>query len=370
MIFISNNWADAHQQTRLNTLLKLGISITCLSVFRNYYPGRSSISPVWIGDMQHASYRKRLNVYLKLFYKLFKVDKENDYIYVYGFDLAFALLIFRIISRRKFILVYEIPDIRERFFSKKISGKLLRLLEAFAIPKIDLLVVTSADFVTEYFTKLRKIKLQDYLVIENKIHSTDIITRPIIQLKTPEDKMITIGYFGVLRCPASLNCLITLAKSGRFNIVLKGIFMPFTQHFENEIFGTCNINYYGPYNMPDELSTIYSQVDIVWAAYPFSKKAIGNHLWARTNRFYESLFLHKPFIVQQGTADAAKARSLGGIAIEINLEDINQVVDNLLALKNENLTIIKRLLLTVEADNYMITNEYNDLIQCLQQKKL
>lgn len=369
MIFISNNWADAHQQTRLNTLLKLGISITCLSVFRNYYPNTSSISPVSIGNVEHASYRKRLKIYVNLFFQLSKQENAHDCIYVYGFDFALTLLIFRIVSRRKFILVYEIPDIRERFFSKQISGKLLRLLEAFVIPKIDLLVVTSADFVTEYLTKLRKIRIRDYLVIENKIHSIDIVTLPINPSQTVENKMITIGYFGVLRCPASLNCLIMLARSGRFDIVLKGIFMPFTQHFKNEIFSTPNIHYYGPYKMPDELSTIYSQVDMVWAVYPFSEKAIGNHLWARTNRFYESLFFCKPFIVQQGTADAAKARNLGNIAIEINLEDINQVVDELLTLKKEDLHQIKKLLLNVREDNYMITNEYNDLIQCLQQKK-
>ncbi len=70
-------------------------------------------------------------------------------------------------------------------------------------------------------------------------------------------------------------------------------------------------SYLGPYQAPKDLSFIYSMVDVVWASYPFSDRTtVGNHLYARTNRFYESLYFKKPFIVQKGTADAKTASVL------------------------------------------------------------
>ncbi|GLU50663.1 glycosyltransferase family 4 protein [Dyadobacter frigoris] len=373
MIFISNNWADAHQQTRLNALLKLNLSIVAITVLRNYYHATSPLMPIVIGNVDHVSYTKRGKVYYRLYSHLSKHAKTNDFLYVFGFDLMLIALISSAFSAKKIKIIYEVPDIRELFFSKSIFGKLIRWIEKITIPKIDLLVVTSPDFITKYYVDLRKISVPDYLVIENKIHPQEIekSSLPCVPAIADPNRKIRIGYFGVLRCPVSLDCLIKLSENHGFEIILRGIFMPLTKHYEKIVQETTRIHYLGPYQVPQDLSSIYSTVDVIWAVYPFSEKMIGNHRFARTNRFYESLYFKKPFIVQKGTADSSMATLLGNIAIEINLENTNQVIEFLSEnLTFERLEIIKNQLQKIPENNCQITNEYKDLEVCLQQNKL
>ncbi|WP_254413190.1 hypothetical protein [Dyadobacter diqingensis] len=370
MLFISNNWADAHQQTRLRGLAQAGFVITCLAVYRNYYPVQAAVTPIKLGKVAHANYTKRFRIYLRLFVQLWKNAPYNDYLYVYGFDLALTILIYKTISRQKTTVIYEIPDIREIFFSNNFAGKLIRKIEKIIIPHIDQLVVTSPDFISEYFTRLRKIYIKNYLVIENKIHSDQVLkdssTHPLIDL----NRKIRIGYFGVLRCPNSLSCLISLAIKNQFEIIIRGIFMPETSHFEEKIRKSGNIFYHGPYQVPESLEAIYSEADIIWAAYPFSKNETGNHRYARTNRFYESLFFKKPMILQKGTSDADKARQLGNIALEIDMNDEDQVISYLsYYLSRDYLESASTSIRNVPESHYQITTEYNNLVRCLQQKK-
>lgn len=372
MIFISNNWADAHQQTRLNALLKLNLSILSIAVFRNYYGVKSQCAPIFIGNMRHAFYGKRIGIYIRLFHQLSKNVVSKDFLYVFGFDLMLICLIFRFISGMKIKVIYEVPDIREMFFAASLSGKLIRWIEKKAIPKIDLLIVTSPDFLSNYFVGFRKISVQNSLIIENKIHS-DEIDKSFHQ-SIPEihyqNRKIRIGYFGVLRCPASLDCLIKLSQKGNFEIILRGIFMPLTKHYEKVILYEKHICYLGPYQVPNDLHFMYSTVDLIWAAYPFSSKTIGNHLFARTNRFYESLYFNKPFIVQKGTVDAKQAALLGNIALEINLENQDNTIEFLSAiLIHANLAALYKKLVIVPENQYQITNEYNDLGTWLQLNK-
>jgi succinoglycan biosynthesis protein ExoL len=372
MIFVANNWADAHQQTRLHALLDLDFPIICLAVFRNYYPFRSLITPIRIGAMTHATYMKRICVYFRLFNQICRQTEKDDCIYVFGFDLMLVILISRIVFKKKFRIVYEVPDIRELFFSPSLAGKLIRWVEKTVIPRIDLLIVTSPEFVSEYFIRLRKIHVSDYLIIENKIHCKKIQhsgTQSDQTILTNKQK-VRIGYFGVLRCAATLDCLIELAEKNQFEIILRGIFMPATRHYESIIRDLNFIHYLSSYKVPEDLSCIYSSVDVIWAAYPFSKKETGNHLFARTNRFYESLFFKKPCIVQKGTADASKAKLLGNIAIEVDLKDIPQTIKELSGKLNPDyLKSLQDLLCHIPESHYQITTEYKDLEKCLQRNR-
>lgn len=372
MIFISNNWADAHQQTRLNALSKLNLSILSLAVFRNYYDVRSPHTPIFIGHMKHGSYADRFSVYTRLLYQLSKNIVGKNFLYVFGFDLMLICFIFRLISGKKIKIIYEVPDIREMFFAMTISGKAIRWIEKKVIPKIDLLIITSPDFLTNYFIGLRKIPVTDSLILENKIHPAEI--RDSTFECNPEmpssRRKIKIGYFGVLRCAISLNCLIKLAQNGDFDIILRGIFMPLTQHYEEVFLIEKNIQYLGPYQSPNDLNFIYSTVDVVWAIYPYSDKITGNHLFARTNRFYESLYFKKPFIVQKGTADAKIAKLLENISFEIDLKNEDETIGFLSAsLTPDHLAVLYKNLLAVPENHYQITNEYNNLETWLQQNR-
>ena len=129
MTFISNNWADAHQQTRLKALIKSGIHVDCVAVSRNYYPISSEIEPHRIGKVDHASYTKRLRTYILLLYKLIKNFKSNQLIYVYGFDLALFVLLFKRSRDEKPVLFMRSRTFGKYFFPQIFAGSLYATLK-------------------------------------------------------------------------------------------------------------------------------------------------------------------------------------------------------------------------------------------------
>jgi succinoglycan biosynthesis protein ExoL len=369
MVFISNNWCDAHQQLRLNALSEFDLTVACLAFRRAGHPIKSTFSYTELGNISNGKYLKRLFRYFCLILKLPNATKSTDFTYIYGFDLFLITLIYRKLSGRNYKIVFEITDIREVFFSKRLVGKFARWLEELSIANADLLVVTSKEYVTEYFEKCRHISVSRYLVIENKLHRRQKNTNPLPALD-PKAK-IRIGYFGYLRCPSSFECLLTLADYHQFEIIVAGIFTEATEYYKSQLIHHPAINYLGSFDGIRGMSDLYHQIDYVWAVYPFSIKRSGNHRWARTNRFYESLYFEKPAILQKASADARRSDSLGGMAVVIDLADIQDAVKLLLKqLNHDNLIELRERIVSVFPSNYLITSEYEELALCLNLTKL
>lgn len=68
-----------------------------------------------------------------------------------------------------------------------------------------------------------------------------------------------------------------------------------------------NIEYHGLFKSPDDLESIYKDVDIVIACYDIASQ---NERIAEPNKLYESLCFGKPIIVSDGTYLAERVRSL------------------------------------------------------------
>lgn len=368
MVFISNNWCDAHQQLRLTALSEFDLTIDCLAFRRAGHPIKSTFSYTELGNISNGKYFKRFTSYFRLLLKLPNATKSADFAYIYGFDLFVITLLYRKLHGRNFKIVFEISDIREVFFSKRLMGKFARWLEELSIPYIDLLVVTSQYYVTDYFEKWRNIRIPQYLVIENKLHNRQNNTT---QLPTSDPKKkIRIGYFGYLRCPASIECLLMLADSNQFEITVAGIFTEATEYYVPLVIHHPAITYLGSFDGIRDMSNLYDEIDYVWALYPYSIKKMGNHRWARTNRFYESLYFKKPAIIQKGSTDAERSNNLGGIAVEIDLADKQKAVDYLLkTLSDTNLVELGKRITNIPQNQYLITSEYNELALCLNLTK-
>ena len=366
IIFVSNNWDDAHQQTRLTGIGTMNIEVIPMGFKRKYYEGTSKIKPLWIGSMVHGSYFRRIGTCFAYSLQLLKIAKKQDWVYVFGFDVFIITSLIRLLVGYK--IVYEIPDIRESFFRGGLLGFWLRFLEKLFIPRAALIVPTSKAYVTEYFHKLRNIRPTNFLTIENKIHDA-ALKRSAVEPEFSSIPKLRIGYFGLLRCPMSLQCLILLAALDKYDIVLRGIFMPQTESYKEIIKNTKGIIYEGPYNEHD-LSHMYEHIDICWAAYPFSPKTIGNHLFARTNRYYESMFYQRPMIVQNNSADYLHATELGLKVITLDLENPARCVDIIEKnLSKDFLTQARAKQITIAKSDYIINDEYIRLLTCLQQKQ-
>ena len=121
---------------------------------------------------------------------------------------------------------------------------------------------------------------------------------------------IVIGYFGVIRCERSWHVLRRLAEqgNGRIHVYLRGVPLNLP-NFEQQAAESRWIQYGGPYVAPDELTDMYSRVDLLWVAHRVDDN--NSLLWNRTNRFYEGCAFQKPMIGQAGTQDGAVIHDRG-----------------------------------------------------------
>ena len=99
-------------------------------------------------------------------------------------------------------LVYEVEDIQEVFFKKTICGWFYRLLERWALKRVDLLVLLSPGFLRGFFEPVQNYQ-GPHFILENKIQlggqSADA-TEAGRQWEDITDRWV-IGWFGTLRCP-------------------------------------------------------------------------------------------------------------------------------------------------------------------------
>src|SRR5690606_6222410 len=249
-----------------------GADVQIIGFTRDNYPASAiSVPTESLGKIGHGNYIKRILLLIRFLRHFRKRGSEFDVIYTFTLD---TLLISKIsLCFKKKAYVYHIQDIRSVFFGAGIKSKLARFLEKSLIRYIDLLVVSSKDYYTEYFGKKYGFPVEKTIVIENKL------IRPYRKSslnKPKESNKITIGYFGVMRCERSWSILKELAKNSpeSFNVYLRGKPMAIPD-IVDQISDLDNIDYGGMYKSPDDLSKLYERVDIVWAAYPFSNAKDG-----------------------------------------------------------------------------------------------
>ncbi|MBT8400744.1 MAG: hypothetical protein KJO98_09725, partial [Rhodothermia bacterium] len=293
---------DAHHTTRIVELASVGVEPQVLAFSREYYPPSTlPYSTEELGRIAHGKYIGRLAAQLRALPVIRRAIAQAEATYIYGLDLLALFVVARIGRRHSPVLIYEIPDIRERLSGSGLASRLVRLLERFLLKRVDVLVVTSEAYLHSYLRPLQRIRVDEEVVIENKVRST---VRTKISTP-PRGTAITVGYFGLLRCPRSLEILIraTELANGRINVELRGFFMLGDQqaNIMSRIESSERVRFGGSYRNPEDLEQMYARIDLAWISYPFADADRGNWKWARTNRYYESNFFNTPVIASSGT---------------------------------------------------------------------
>src|SRR5690625_6573197 len=114
--------------------------------------------------------------------------------------------------------LYEIHDIRQQMLNNNITGACLRLVEKYLIRRTDLLIVTSEDYIKNYYKKRLNVDIKRSYNLENKLWPQDVYKDDIGQ---PTASPLIIGYFGLLRCTVTWQFLVNLVKSAKGSILLK-----------------------------------------------------------------------------------------------------------------------------------------------------
>lgn len=342
-----------------------GAEVKILGFTRNNFPV-SELNDVAIeslGTISHGNYLQRLMRLFKLLPLIRREAKQYDVIYTFTLD---TLLICRLsLIFKKKIWVYQIQDIRAAYFGDSIKSRVLKSLEKIIINRVNVVVVSSLNYYTDHFKPLYNLNKKKLVVIENKLLKDSItkIKHPIV------NNQFVIGYFGVMRCNRSWKILHQLALNNidKIKLYLRGkpIIEPDMQAIVDSI---DNITFGGLYKSPDELDVLYNNVDIVWAAYPYSDSVNGNWKYARTIRFYESLAYGKPVIVQKGTPQEADVIKYN-IGLIIDMKNVDETINRLSMISIEDLSTWSENINKLDESVYFHQSEYKDLLTKLNDLK-
>ncbi len=293
-----------------------GIESTVAAFERDYHGGRMpSCSVTRLGKIKRNAYFQRLPQLIAACLKVRKAARGSDIIYAFGLDMAILALCASAFRRQRVVL--EVGDLTSVQIRAGVVGKAFRRFDAFVTGRCGLLVTTTEQFLNRYYRDWLGVRT-DGIVLENKVEEefADSVCRPPKPANsggTPlVDRPLRIGWFGLLRCPWTWNVLKSLAQRhpGKFEVVVAG-FPLAPSDLHEQCRGLTNVNYLGEYRSPGGLAELYAQVDVVWACSHPRGDADFMHMWARTNRFYESCLFARPLICRAGTADGDVVSATG-----------------------------------------------------------
>jgi succinoglycan biosynthesis protein ExoL len=356
----------ARYQKRIMALRQLGVMPQVFYFSRDYYKGKVlPYSYCCLGTIKHRHYLRRIWAIPRAAYKVRAEIGDSDVLYAFELDM---LLIAWLAAKKKSAhvrFIYEVGDIRSVLVGDTLISYLLRWIERFLLRRINLLVVTSEAYLTEYYYNLQGMRGIRYQIIENKLFSNGLFARKDgreLSASTKENRL-RIGYFGLIRCRKSWHVLKEVVKraNGRIRLYVRGYFIEM-HDVEEEMRSTGFVEYGGPFISPDELPSIYNKIDLAWIAHYHAE---SNTKWARGNRFYEACYFRKPMISQAGTQDSV-AIARWRLGKNINLLDVERAIDEVLQINRSDFIKWQENLARLPEHVYLYTDEHEKLIRLIR----
>ncbi len=257
---------------------------------------------------------------------ILKQYPKDSIFYVFGFELA---IFFRLYGCKHYI--YEEADVTAARINNHTIQSLMIKVDKSIIKRSDNVVFTSEGFVEYLFPK--NAPLNKIILLPNKLSRYfDKDKRNSVVRNSIDVNHIKFGFIGLIRYP---NTIIRFAK------VIGRSFPQHEFHFfgqperesfiDDEIKQFGNVLFHGSFKNPDDLQSIYEQIDISIVCYDTQS---GNVRIAEPNKLYESIFFKKPLVVSSGTFLAERVCTLGvGYDIDSSSDDLIVDFVNKLSIK-------------------------------------
>lgn len=302
IVVISPNLAHPRYHRRVEALIAAGYQVTVYSFMRSYY-NCNSFPPecelINLGQIKDGHYLERIPKLLNAARKIIIHEhrrKRANLLYSFEFDSAILGLI---AVKTTAGIVYEVGDLRNLATNKSVLGRLLQFIENIILQHCSLVVNTSKAFLDFHFGVNHPGLIDKTLIIENKLPESYAKSnaRPILK---PSCYPLKIGYIGLLRYESTFNPLLnTIVKhKDRYSLHIFGD-GPLRALAEQSAGQHDNIFYYGPFQNPEDLATIYNSIDVCYVVY--DNNDINVRL-ALPNKLYESIFFSVPILVASETA--------------------------------------------------------------------
>jgi succinoglycan biosynthesis protein ExoL len=320
-LFFAHNVAESTVGKRARAFTAAGLSVTT-AAFRRYTANREFV-PEWpnipLGITRDRAYLRRLALMLAAYFRLFRHRDQiraADIFYARNFDMCLLAIAARVLAGRRIPIVYEVLDVHRLMTADHALGRLARWGERRLLRRIDLLVLSSPAFMTEFFAR-RQGYAGRWFLLENKVVFTvqsALPERASLPTEPPPPAPATwvVGWFGALRDRRSLALLCQIAEDlgERVQIYIRGYPAGVSRGDLDEVTRTHpNVVYEGEFKNPDDLPAIYARVHFTWAIDFF--EAGFNSTWLLPNRLYEGALYGSLALAADGTQTAEKVRLLG-----------------------------------------------------------
>lgn len=294
--------------------------------------------------------------------------KTADVFYARNIDMLALAVAAKAITRTQPVIVYEVLDVQRAFLGSGAAGRAFRSAEKRLLRHVDLLVVSSPDFVRQYFGPTQNFSGETFL-LENKICPHQLADLAVLTPKPkPSGPPWRIGWFGVLRCQRSLHILSDIAQRlpSRVEIDIRGL--PSHEDLNAEdIAGVCdkhpNMTFHGAYAAPRDLADIYGAVHFAWS---FDYLDAGsNSDWLLPNRVYEGSAFGAYCLSRDDTMTGRYVgeHNIGTVIAEPVADTVVQLLEGL---DQSKYTAMTAALLTRDASAYLDLTDTADLIVRLQ----
>ena len=300
--FIMNSISDAHANKRINEFVSKGHNVKVFGFERDKNVKYNN-NAITIGRFSNAlSYQKRISIYVKALWSLFKKHSGNDCIWYYqGLDVALFSILFNHGKR----YIYEECDLVHANVQNKLIRCLLEKADKHIIKNSYKTIMTSEGFLTFHYGKVDNAP-ENIVVIPNKL-SPEVMQINNIPPQPFNCGNIKFAFVGGLRYNALVSIADIISKNyPNHEFHFYGFVSPNIP--EKDLPKRANVSYHGAYKSPDDLPAIYSNVDVLISTYD-TKSA--NVCYAEPNKLYESIFFRRPIVVSANTFLADKVKRMG-----------------------------------------------------------
>lgn len=239
--------------------------------------------------------------------------KRCQIFYARNIDMLLLAVLARRLARTRAVIAYEVLDVQRVFVGTGLVSNFFRWAEGRLLAACDLLVVSSPDFISQYFVPYQKFS-GPWQLLENKVVAEQAAEAVQEARGAPRHPPWVIGWFGTLRCVRSLEilCGVADALGGQVVVHIRG--RPSEEDLTVEAItaacaGRSNIVYGGPYRSPADLAAIYGPVHFAWCIDYLD--AGTNSEWLLPNRLYEGCLMGALALARSGTATARKVEREG-----------------------------------------------------------
>ncbi|MGA1342108.1 MAG: glycosyl transferase [Hyphomonas sp.] len=308
--FFAHDAADAAVRRRVEGFRHDGFDVTGF-MMRRHWSEASTWENIDLGETRDGAFFQRIGQVFagaRLAARHRARLAQASVIYARNLDMLACAFLAKHYTRLSTPVIYESLDVHRLLTRQDPVGAAMRRLERLLLRRSAGLVVSSPGFIRNHFERRYPGEFRAFLV-ENRLAPGSVCGERVCGLKSQPASAyapLRLGWVGNLRCRRSFRLLCNLAD--RFpeglEIHLHGI--PARNEipvFEPLIETRPNLHFHGPFRSPEDLASIYTPLDVVWAG--DFMDARYNSAWLLPNRLYEGGYYCTPSIAPAGTQTAA-----------------------------------------------------------------